>query len=72
MTKIKKLNKILKGDIEEFSDKSAQWIQIDGKECSISFVFNRKGTKLKGIQIENNNNPGDLVANFKKINNVWI
>ena len=72
MTKIKKLNNILKGGIVEFSDKSAQWIQIDGKECSISFVFNRKGTKLTSIQIENNKNPGDLVAKFKKINNIWI
>ena len=71
MTKIKKLNKILKGKIEEFSDKSAQWVQIDCKEGSMAFVFNGKGTKLTSIQIENNKNPGDLVANFKKINNVW-
>lgn len=72
MKMIKKLNKILNGDIEEFSDKSAQWVQINGQNSGISFVFNRKGTKLKGIQIENNNNPGDLVANFKKINNILI
>ena len=72
MTKIKKLNKILKGEIVEFSDKSAQWIQLDGKNSSISFVFNSKGTKLTSIQIENNENPGDLVANLKKCNNIWI
>ena len=72
MKKIDKLNKILKGKIEEFSDNSAQWVQINGQNSAISFVFNSKGTKLTSIQIENNNNPGYLVANLKKCNNIWI
>ena len=71
MKKIDKLNKILNGKIEEFSDKSAQWIQIDGKECSISFVFNSKGTKLTSIQMEHNTHPGQLVANLKRYES-WI